>query len=82
MGDLSIKITPEAIEYAQQKFLRLFGKDSESTELANWFKGLQQTALSQTAWVHCLGTLKPLPFESIYSYLEITTRYRSSALGN
>jgi hypothetical protein len=66
MGDLSVKITPEAIEYAEQKFLRLFGKDSESKELANWFKGLQQTALSQTAWVHCLGMRSPLPFESIY----------------
>jgi hypothetical protein len=68
MGDsgLSIDVTRGAIEYAEQKFLRLFGKDAESKELANWFKGLQQTALSQTAWVHCLGMRSPLPFESIY----------------
>jgi hypothetical protein len=68
MGDsgLSIDVTRGALEYAEQKFLKLFGKDSESVELARWFRGLQQTALSQTAWVHCLGTLKPLPFESIY----------------
>ena len=66
MGDLSVKLTPEAIEYAEQKFLRLFGKDSESKELANWFKGLQQTALSLTACVHCLGMRSPLPFERIY----------------
>lgn len=68
MGDLapSINITADTIEYAEQKFLRLFGKDLESKELANWFKGLQQTALTQTASVHCLGMRNPLPFDSIY----------------
>jgi hypothetical protein len=68
MGDSapSINITADALEYAEQKFLKLFGKDSESKELANWFKGLQQTALSQTAWVPCLGMRSPLPFEGIY----------------
>jgi hypothetical protein len=68
MGDSapSINISADAIEYAGQKFLRLFGQDSESKELANWFKGLQQTALTQTASVYCLGMRKPLPFDSIY----------------
>jgi hypothetical protein len=68
MGDStpSLNITAEAIEYAEQKFLRLFGQDHESKELANWFKGLQQTALTQTASVHCLGMRNPLPFDSIY----------------
>ena len=68
MGDSSpsINISADAIEYAEQKFLRLFGKDSESKELANWFKGLQQTALTQTLSVHCLGMRNPLPFDSIY----------------
>ncbi len=68
MGDsgLSIDVTRGALEYAEQKFLRLFGKDAESKELANWFRSLQQTALSQTAWVHCLGMRGPLPFEGIY----------------
>jgi hypothetical protein len=68
MGDStpSINITADAIEYAEQKFLRLFGQDHESKELANWFKGLQQTALTQTASVHCLGMRNPLPFDSIY----------------
>ncbi len=68
MGDLApnINITADTIEYAQQKFLRLFGKDSESKELANWFKSLQRTALIQTASVNCLGMRNPLPFDSIY----------------
>jgi len=46
MGDLSpsINITSDAIEYCEQKFLSLFGKDNQSIELASWFKGLQQTA--------------------------------------
>jgi hypothetical protein len=38
MAEASVNITADALEYVQQKFLRLFGKDSESTELANWFR--------------------------------------------
>ena len=68
MGDsgLSIDVTRGAIEYAEQKFLRLIGQDAESKELANWFRSLHQTALSQTAWMPCLGMRDPLPFEGIY----------------
>jgi hypothetical protein len=68
MGDSgpSINITADALEYAGQKFLKLFGKDHESIQLASWFKGLQATALTQTATVHCLGMRNPLPFDSIY----------------
>jgi hypothetical protein len=68
MGDsgASINITADALEYGLQKFLKLFGKDAESAELAEWFKGLQSTALKQTASVQCLGMRNPLPFDSIY----------------
>jgi len=68
MGDSApaTNITADAIEYAEQKFLRLLGKDRESKELANWFRGLQRTALSQTASVSCLGMRKPVPSDSIY----------------
>jgi len=68
MGDSapSINITADAIEYAEQKFLKLFGQDCESKELANWFKSLQQTACTQTASVYCVGMRSPLPFDSIY----------------
>jgi hypothetical protein len=62
----SINITADALQYAEQKFLGLFGKDAESKELANWFKGLQQTALAQTESVYCIGMRKPVPFDSIY----------------
>lgn len=62
----SVKITPELIEYGVQKFLKLFGKDYESAELAKWFEGLQGTALTQTSTVHCVGMLNPLPFSQIY----------------
>lgn len=61
-----IEISPELVEYATQKFLRLFGKDFESKELTNWFRGLQETAIRQTATVHCVGMRSPLPFEQIY----------------
>src|SRR5262249_40250519 len=61
-----INITADALEFAQQKFLKLFGKDYESVQLASWFKGLQETALIQTATVHCVGMRHPLAFESIY----------------
>jgi hypothetical protein len=66
MNDASFNINADAIEFAEQKFLKLFGKDTESKALATWFKGLQQTALAQTANVHCVGMRKPLPFDSIY----------------
>lgn len=62
----SINITAGALEFAEQKFLTLFGKDSESLQLASWFKGLQETALTQTATVHCVGMRNPLAFDSIY----------------
>jgi hypothetical protein len=62
----SINISADALEYGLQKFLKLFGKDAESAQLAEWFKGLQATALKQTASVQCLGMRTPLPFHSIY----------------
>lgn len=58
----SINITAGVLEFAEQKFLTLFGKDSESLQLASWFKGLQETALTQTATVHCVGMRNPLAF--------------------
>jgi hypothetical protein len=67
MGDsgLTINISADALEYGEQKFLRLFGQDHENKELTNWFRGLQQTALTQTASVRCLGMRNPLTFDSI-----------------
>jgi hypothetical protein len=68
MGDSgpSINFSADALEYAEQKFLKLFGRDYASIQLKRWFKGLQETALTQTATVHCLGMRNPLPFESVY----------------
>jgi hypothetical protein len=55
-----------ALSHAEEKFLKLFGNDSEGLELAEWFNRLQATALTQTASVQCLGMRNPLPFDSIY----------------
>jgi hypothetical protein len=67
MGDAGFSINlGDALPYAEQKFLKLFGKDAESLELAEWFKGMHATALKQTATVQCLGMRNPLPFDSIY----------------
>jgi hypothetical protein len=68
MGDSgpTININADALEYGVQKFLKLVGKDRESVELAGWFKGIQDTALTQTASVHCVGMRTPLPFASVY----------------
>jgi hypothetical protein len=68
MGDSgpTININADALEYGEQKFLKLFGKDYGSVELAGWFKGIQDTALTQTATVHCVGMRNPLPFGDIY----------------
>jgi hypothetical protein len=68
VGDqgLSINIGADLLEYVEQKFLKQFGKDNESVQLASWFKGLQQTALKQTSEVHCVGMKAPLAFDKIY----------------
>jgi hypothetical protein len=68
MGDsgASINITADVLDYGVQKFLKLFGKDNESVQLANWFRHLQATALKQTATVQCLGMRNPLPFDTIH----------------
>jgi hypothetical protein len=55
-----------ALSQAEEKFLKLFGNDNEGVEPAEWFKRLQDTALTQTASVQCLGMRNPLPFDSIY----------------
>lgn len=55
-----------ALLCAEEKFLKLFGNDNDGVQLAEWFKGLQATALTQTASVQCLGMRNPLPFDSIY----------------
>lgn len=67
MGDPGPSINVgEALLYAEEKFRKLFGKDEETKQLVEWFKGLHETALVQTAKVHCVGMRNPLPFESIY----------------
>lgn len=68
MGDsgMTVNIDASALDYGVQKFLSLFEKDAESTQLAKWFRGLQATAFTQTATVHCVGMRKALPFEKIY----------------
>jgi len=55
-----------ALSLSERKFLELFGNDNEGLELAEWFKRLQDTALTLTASVQCLGMRTPLPFDSIY----------------
>ena len=40
--------------------------EDESEQLAEWFNRLQDTALTQTMSVQCLGMRKPLPFDRIY----------------
>jgi hypothetical protein len=44
----------------------LFGKDFASLEAASWLSGLQNTALTQTRAVQCVGMHKPVPFDDIY----------------
>jgi hypothetical protein len=55
-----------ALPYLEERFLTLFDKDQASRELAEWFKGLQTSAIAQTQFVQCLGMRNPLPFDNIY----------------
>jgi hypothetical protein len=63
---LSVEVSAEALQHLEQRFLKLFGKDEESGKLAEWFTGLQKTALTQTAAIQCLGMRDPVPFPNIY----------------
>jgi hypothetical protein len=66
-GDVTaVSIDASALVYLEQRFLKLFGKDAENKELAEWFSGLQKSALIQTAHVQCLGMRNPMPFPDIY----------------
>jgi hypothetical protein len=67
MGDGGITISlGDSLPFLEQRFLKLFGKDAENKELAEWFRGLQKSALIQTAQVQCLGMRTPVPFPDIY----------------
>jgi hypothetical protein len=55
-----------ALTKAEKKFLNLFSAESKGEQLADWFNRLQDTALTQTMSVQCLGMRKPLPFDRIY----------------
>jgi hypothetical protein len=59
-------IVSAALSRAEDKFLNLVGNDAEAQQLVEWFNRLQDTALTQTMSVQCLGMRKPLPFDRIY----------------
>jgi hypothetical protein len=62
----NIKLSADALMYLEQRCLKLFGKDYESVQLREWFRGLHTTALAQTASIQCLGMRDPVPFSDIY----------------
>lgn len=66
MGDSGVTINIDCLPYLEQRFLKLFGQDYESRELAAWFTSLQKTAILQTASVQCVGMRRPVAFEDIY----------------
>ena len=55
-----------ALPYLEEKVKGFFGKDFASQEAASWLTGLQNTALTQSRSVQCIGMHKPVPFEDIY----------------
>ena len=56
MGDIGVNISlADTLSYLEHRFLGIFGKDAESTELAAWFKSIQTTATQMTASVQCVG---------------------------
>jgi hypothetical protein len=69
MGDMTgatVNLDASALEYMEQRFLKLFGKSAEDAELKEWFSKLQRSASIQTAQVQCLGMRDPVPFPDIY----------------
>jgi hypothetical protein len=63
---VTVSVGSDLLLYFEQRLLKMFGKDYDSVELANWFKGLQTSAFVQTSTVQILGMRNPLPFESLY----------------
>jgi hypothetical protein len=67
MGNLSIKLDAgSALLYLEEKAKGFLGKDFASLEAAAWLSGLQNTAVTQTRSVQCVGMHKPVPFDHIY----------------
>lgn len=67
MGGFSVKLDlATALPYLEDKAKGIFGKDYASQETAAWLTGLQNTALTQSATVQCVGMHKPVPFDDIY----------------
>jgi hypothetical protein len=67
MGDFNLQLDAgSALYYLEEKAKGFFGKDSTSLEAAAWLSGLQNTALTQTRSVQCVGMHKPVPFDDIY----------------
>jgi hypothetical protein len=73
MGDPSINIDlGDCLPYLEQRFLQIFGKDQATLDASGWFKALQNTAMIQVSHVHCIGALRPLPFDSVYQPTRLT----------
>jgi hypothetical protein len=67
MGDsVKVNVTADTLMYMEQRLLKLFNKDYDSVQLRDWFRGLNTTALAQTASIQCLGMRDPVPFPDIY----------------
>lgn len=67
MGGMSLKLDiGSALPYLEEKAKGLFGKDFATQEAVSWLTGLQNTALTHTRAVQCVGMHKPVPFDDIY----------------
>jgi hypothetical protein len=82
MSDMGVNISlADTLPYLEQRFLSIFGKDAESTELASWFKSIQTTATQMTAGVQCVGMQRPIPFHGIYQPTRLIVKGRLSDAG-
>ncbi len=80
MGDPSFNIDlGDSLPYLEQRFLQIFGKDQATQEACEWFKALQNTAVIQTSHVHCIGALRPLPFDKVYQPTRLTYKRSHSS---
>jgi len=82
MGDMGVNINlADTLPYLEQRFLGIFGKDAETTELTTWFKSIQTTAAKTTAGVQCVGMQRPIPFHGIYQPTRLIVRGQLSDAG-
>src|SRR5687768_8009564 len=76
-GDVNIDLG-SALEYAEIRLRKLFGKDAGTQEFNARIERITRTGLRHAAWVQCIGMPKPIPIGEIYQHTKLIPGYTGS----